>query len=70
MRRREAQTGTTADIHEQDSNYLRACRENARKVADYCSWQRIDCSDGVDIRAVEDIHEEVWLLVKELLGRK
>ena len=36
MRQREAATGTTADIHEQDAAYLRRCRDNARKVANVC----------------------------------
>lgn len=46
MREREQATNTKADIHEQDEAYLRACRENAKKVAERCSWQRIDCSKG------------------------
>ena len=44
MREREQATNTKADIHEQDEAYLRACRENAKKVAERCSWQRIDLS--------------------------
>ena len=67
MRKRESDTGTKADIHEQDEAYLRACRENAKKVAERCSWQRIGCSkDGV-MRTVEDIHEEIYRRVMELL---
>lgn len=69
MRRREAATGTTADIHEQDAAYLRRCRENARKVANVCRWKIIDCSQDGQIRTVEDIHAEAWELVRELLGR-
>ena len=34
MRRREQETGTHADIHEQDAGYLRRCRENAAFVVD------------------------------------
>ena len=67
MRRREATTGTTADIHEQDAAYLRRCRENAREVAKVCHWKIIDCSQGGQIRTVEDIHAEAWELVRELL---
>ena len=67
MREREQATNTKADIHEQDEAYLRACRENAKKVAERCSWQRIGCSkDGV-MRTVEDIHEEIYRRVMELL---
>lgn len=44
MRRREAQTGTSADIHEQDEAYLRRCRENAREVVRRCGWPVICCA--------------------------
>lgn len=68
MRQREAATGTTADIHEQDAAYLRRCRNNARKVANICRWKIIDCSENGQIRTVENIHNEVWDLVQEILG--
>jgi len=67
MRQREATTGTSADIHEKDAAYLRRCRENAREVADTCGWKRIDCSRDGEIRSIEDIHEEAWALVRQLL---
>ena len=67
MRAREQATHTKADIHEQDEAYLRACRENARKVAERCAWQRIDCSKNGEMRAIEDIHEEIYRRVAELL---
>ena len=46
---------------------LRACRENAKKVAERCSWQRIGCSKDGAMRTVEDIHEEIYRRVTELL---
>ena len=67
MREREQATNTKADIHEQDEAYLRACRENAKKVAERCSWQRIVCSKDGAMRTVEDIHEEIYRRVTELL---
>ena len=69
MRRREAATGTTADIHEQDVAYLRRCRDNAREVAKVCGWKIIDCSKNGEIRTIEDIHEQAWGLVREMLER-
>lgn len=70
MRRREAETGTKADIHERDEGYLRRCRENARQIADHCCWRRIDCARDGQIRPVEDIHREAWELVRPLLAEK
>ena len=67
MRRREADTNTKADIHEQDQAYLRRCRENARKVVEECGWRVIHCAAGDEPRTVDDIHSEVLGLVRELL---
>ena len=67
MRGREQATNTKADIHEQDAAYLRACRENAKKVVERCGWQRIDCSKNGEMRSIEDIHEEIYRRVTELL---
>ena len=69
MRRREAETGAHADIHEQDEAYLRRCRESAGKIADRLGWRRIDCSREGAVRTQEDIHAEAWELVRTLLGR-
>ena len=69
MRRREAETGAHADIHEQDEAYLRRCRESAGKIADRLGWRRIDCSREGAVRTQEDIHAEAWELVRTLLRR-
>ena len=69
LRRREQETNTKADIHEQDEAYLRRCRENASFVVDYCGWTRINCTAGGALRSVEDIHAEVWDKVSDLLVR-
>ena len=67
MRKRESDTGTKADIHEQDEAYLRACRENAKKGAERGSWQRIGCSKDGAMRTVAAIHEEIYRRETELL---
>lgn len=69
MRRREAETGTHADIHEQDEAYLRRCRESAGEIARRLGWRRIDCSRAGAVRTPEDIHAEAWELVRTLLER-
>lgn len=67
MRKREATTGTTADIHEKDAVYLRRCRENAGKVVEYLGWSKINCADGDQVRSVEDIHDEAWELIRSTI---
>ena len=67
MRVREAETSTTADIHERDEAYQRACREAGEQLAADYGWQHVDCSHGGMMRAAEDIHEEIYQRVKVLL---
>jgi len=66
LRHRQETTHTAADIHEQDEAYLRQCRENAREIARQLGWQCIDCSHGGALRTLEDIHGELWTLVRPL----
>ena len=67
MRRREEATCTKADIHERDEAYLAACRESAELIVTLYGWEKIDCSQGGQIRTVEDIHREVLARVEDLL---
>lgn len=67
MRHREQETSTKADIHEQDSAYLRRCRESARQIVTDCGWVVVDCSAGDRPRTPEDIHRQVVDIVKREL---
>ena len=67
MRKREAVSGTQADIHEQDEAYLRRCRENANEMARLCGWTVIRCGRDGAPRTIEDIQGEVWEQVRTLL---
>ena len=67
LRRREAKTGAEADIHERDAGYLRRCRENARQVALSLGWQVVDCAREGAVRPPEEIHADLWGLVRPLL---
>ena len=64
MRKREQSTGTHADIHERDEDYLKKCRDVALHAAKYYGWRTVSCAKDGAIRGVEDIHEEVYAIVK------
>jgi len=69
MRRREADTNTQADIHEKDLDYLATCRRTGKAAAEYYGWTVIECVRGGAMRSIEDIHEEIYALVRaELEG--
>ena len=67
MRGREAQTGTHADIHEQDLDYLRLCRETASQAAEFYGWTKISCVRDGKLRSIEEIHEELYRHIRNCL---
>jgi dTMP kinase len=67
MRRREADTNTSADIHEQDLTYLATCRRIGKAAAEFYNWTVIDCVRNGEMRSIEDIHEEIYRHVRTLL---
>ena len=67
MRRREADTNTSADIHEKDMEYLATCRRTGREAAKYYGWTVIECVKDGQMRSIEDIHEEIYRHVANCL---
>ena len=67
MRSREASTNTKADIHEKDMSYLATCREMGRTASQYYGWKVIPCVRDDEMRSIEDIHQELYALVKACL---
>ena len=67
LRHREADTNTKADIHEKDMQYLATCREMGRAAANYYGWHIISCVRDGQMRSIEDIHAEIYALVKSCL---
>ena len=67
LRSREAATNTKADIHEKDMQYLATCRQSGRFAAEYYGWNVIQCVKDGAMRSIEDIHQEIYALVKRCL---
>ena len=67
MRKREADTNTSADIHEQDMEYLATCRRTGKAAAEYYGWTVIQCVQDGAMRSIEDIHDEIYRLCKACL---
>ena len=57
--------GIQNDLHERDTGYLREVYDNAIFVAKHLSWNIINCNYGDRLRDREDIHEEIYRLVKK-----
>ena len=67
LRKREEINHTNADIHEQNMDYLRLCRKTGLEAASYYGWTVVHCEKDGEMRSIEDIHEEVYSLVKQCL---
>jgi len=65
LARRQTETGTKGDIHEQDLNYLALSAQSGRQAADYFGWIKVNCFSGEHEHSEEEIHREV-LRVLEL----
>jgi len=52
------------DIHEKDAAFLRQSYISSCKVAKKYNWIRISCIEAGRLRTVEDIHEEIYAIIK------
>lgn len=60
MDKRQSSTNTSADIHEKDFDYLRACLDAGREAAKMYDWKLIDCVQNGNMRSIQDIHEQIY----------
>lgn len=62
-------TGTEKkDIHEKDMEYLKKSHDNACYIAQKMGWSEISCTEGDRIKSIEEIHEELYEMVKKVIG--
>lgn len=67
MRHRQQKTGKSGDIHERDTEYLQQCLDTGHSAAKHYGWRVVDfMKDGFE-RAVDEKHEEIFSIIKELL---
>ncbi|MBR3848627.1 MAG: thymidylate kinase [Oscillospiraceae bacterium] len=55
------------DIHEKDKEYLKNCYRAACSLSERYGWNRIECTNGERIKTIEEIHEEIFAKVSEIL---
>lgn len=57
--------GILNDLHERDIEYMREVYENSLFVANYLGWDIIQCNNEGRMRSREDIHSEIYRLVRK-----
>ncbi len=55
------------DIHEKDGEYLRKSYNNACEIAKKYDWLEIKCVEEGRLKTIEEIGEEIFSVVKEIL---
>ena len=55
------------DIHEQDIAYLEKCHGLYRAIAKKYDWEIVSCVKEDKLRSIEEIHEDVFSKLKDLL---
>ncbi|MBR3489969.1 MAG: hypothetical protein IKH36_00615 [Bacilli bacterium] len=67
MDERDKKANIKKDTFEADPELMKRVYENAMFVADYLNWPMVKCDDASGkMRPREDIHEEVYRLVKKM----
>lgn len=56
--------GIINDIHERNLEFMKKVYDNALFVADYLSWEKVECSDNGKMQDINTIHEKIYKLVK------
>ena len=64
MKARKENDGVANDIHERALDFMEKVHKSAMFVADYLSWDKVKCNDGDKMRSIDDIHEDIYRLVK------
>ena len=60
---RKQNDGVMNDLHERDIEFMKKVYKSALFVADYLSWDRIECARNGKFKPIEEIHEDVYSLV-------
>lgn len=68
MKSRREQTSAADDIHEANTDYLKACIETGAAAAEHLKWHKIRCLENGRIRTPVEIHEDIYKAVKGVLN--
>jgi len=64
LKRRQTETGTSADIHESDDSFLELCAQSGKQAASLLNWRTVSCvADGAE-RDEDDIHREIMQILR------
>ena len=62
---RKNNDGIKNDIYESDLKFMKLVSDTSIYIAKKYNWSFIDCTKDNEMRSIEDIHEEIYKLVKK-----
>ncbi len=66
-KKRKQNEGIKDDIYEKDISLMKKIYENAIFVAEYLKFSKVSCNNGNEMRSINDIHDDIYRLVKKKL---
>ena len=57
--------GVKNDIHERDLEFMKNVSDTSISIANKFNWSYIECIKDNEMRTIEDIHEDVYKLVRQ-----
>ena len=67
--KRKDNDGIKNDIHERDLEFMKKVSDASIYIAKKYNWDFIECTDGTNMRSIEDIHNDVYNLVKKKIKK-
>lgn len=64
-KQRQINDGIANDIHESNIDFMKKVYDNSLFVAHYLNWDIINCSENNQMRSIEEIHKDVYKLVRK-----
>lgn len=64
---RKDKPGVKHDIHEVDKDYLSRCHDAGINIAKKSGWAIINCTEGDQLRSIEDIHQEILYYTQPII---
>ena len=61
---RKVNDGIQKDIHESNKEYLKTVYNTAQYACELLDWKKVECSNGNQMRPIEEIHEDIIKLIK------
>ena len=65
--KRKENDGVQNDIHERDLEFMKNVSDTSISIADKFNWSYVECMENNQMKSVQDIHENIYKLVKKII---